>query len=205
MVNQSNDEYNRVILNDFNVRAMGDGFNYRFSSDHHLYDGGPKTKFQNNVTAIRLLKELQAQKRHATAEEQITLARFVGWGGLANALTPEKSGWEKEYTEIKDLLTDEEFQAAQESTLTSYYTAQGVIGHVYQGLERMGFRGGNILDPALGTGNFFSALPDSMKDSKLYGSEIDPIPGHIAQQLYPDAQIQVTGLSIPISPISFLT
>ena len=203
MVNQSNDEYNRVILNDFDARAMGAGFNYRYSPDHHLYDGGPKTKFQNNVTAIRLLKELQAQQRHATAEEQITLARFVGWGGLANALTPEKSGWEKEYAEIKDLLTDEEFQAAQESTLTSYYTAQGVIDHIYQGLERMGFRGGNILDPALGTGNFFSALPDSMKDSKLYGSEIDPIPGQIAQQLYPGAQIQVTGFEHTNFPDQF--
>jgi len=202
-VNQSNDEYNRVVLNDFNAHAMGSGFNYRFSPDHHLYDGGPKTKFQNNVTAIRLLKELQAQQRHATAEEQITLARFVGWGGLANALTPEKSGWEKEYAEIKDLLSDEEFQAAQESTLTSYYTEQGVIGHIYQGLERMGFRGGNILDPALGTGNFFSALPDSMKDSKLYGSEIDPIPGQIAQQLYPGAQIQVTGFEHTNFPDQF--
>lgn len=203
MVNQSNDEYNRVILNDFDARAMGAGFNYRYSPDHHLYDGGPKTKFQNNVTAIRLLKEIQAHRRHATAEEQITLARFVGWGGLANALTPEKSGWEKEYAEIKALLTDEEFQAAQESTLTSYYTEQGVIAHIYQGLERMGFRGGNILDPALGTGNFFSALPDSMKDSKLYGSEIDPIPGHIAQQLYPGAQIQVTGFEHTNFPDQF--
>lgn len=129
----------------------------------------------------------------ATAEEQITLARFVGWGGLANALTPDKSGWEKEYAEIKELLTDEEFQAAQKSTLTSYYTEQSVISHIYQGLANMGFRGGNILDPALGTGNFFSVLPDSMGGSKLYGCEIDPIPGYIAKNLYPDADIQVTG------------
>ena len=193
LVNQSNDEYSHAIMDDFHARAWGEGLNYHYSPDHHLYDGGPKTKCKNNIEAIRLLKELQAQGRIATAEEQITLARFVGWGGLANALTPEKSGWEKEYTEIKELLTDEEFEAAQKSTLTSYYTEQGVISHIYKGLERMGFRGGNILDPALGTGNFFSVLPDSMNGSKLYGCEIDPIPGHIAKNLYPDADIQVAG------------
>ncbi|WMC93583.1 DUF6908 domain-containing protein [Kineothrix sp. MB12-C1] len=193
LVNQSNEEYNHAVKDDFHARAWGEGFNYRYSPDHHLYDGGPKTKCRNNIEAIRLLKELQAQGRLATAEERITLARFVGWGGLANALTPDKSGWEKEYAEIKGLLTDEEFQAAQKSTLTSYYTEQGVISHIYKGLENMGFRGGNILDPALGTGNFFSVLPDSMGGSKLYGCEIDPVPGHIAKHLYPDADIQVTG------------
>jgi len=193
LVNQSNDEYSHAIMDDFHARAWGEGLNYRYSPDHHLYDGGQKTKCKNNIEAIRLLKELQAQGRMATAEEQITLARFVGWGGLANALTPDKSGWEKEYAEIKELLTDEEFQAAQKSTLTSYYTEQSVISHIYKGLERMGFRGGNVLDPALGTGNFFSVLPDSMNGSKLYGCEIDPIPGHIAKHLYPDADIQVTG------------
>lgn len=193
LVNQSNDEYSHAIMDDFHARAWGEGLNYHYSPDHHLYDGGPKTKCKNNIEAIRLLKELQAQGRIATAEEQITLARFVGWGGLAGALTPEKSGWEKEYAEIRELLTDEEFQAAQKSTLTSYYTEQSVISHIYKGMERMGFRGGNILDPALGTGNFFSVLPDSMKSSKLYGCEIDPIPGHIAKHLYPEADIQVTG------------
>ena len=193
LVNQSNDEYSHAIMDDFHARAWGEGLNYHYSPDHHLYDGGPKTKCKNNIEAIRLLKELQAQGRIATAEEQITLARFVGWGGLAGALTPEKSGWEKEYTEIKELLTDEEFEAAQKSTLTSYYTEQSVISSIYKGLERMGFQGGNILDPALGTGNFFSVLPDSMQSSKLYGCEIDPIPGHIAKHLYPVADIQVTG------------
>lgn len=193
LVNQSNDEYSHAIMDDFHARAWGEGLNYHYSPDHHLYDGGPKTKCRNNIEAIRLLKELQAQGRIATAEEQITLARFVGWGGLANALTPDKSGWEKEFEEIKSLLTDEEFQAAQKSTLTSYYTEQSVVSHIYKGLERMGFRGGNLLDPALGTGNFFSVLPDSMGGSKLYGCEIDPIPGHIAKHLYPDADIQVAG------------
>jgi len=203
LVNQSNDEYNRTIMDDFHARAWGEGFNYRYSPDHHLYDGGPKTKFKNNIAAIRLLKELQAQGRPATAEEQITLARFVGWGGLANALTPDKSGWEAEYAEIKELLTDEELQAAQKSTLTSYYTEQSIVSHIYQGLERMGFRGGNILDPALGTGNFFSVLPDSMESSKLYGCEIDPIPGQIAKQLYPNADIQVMGFEKTAFPDHF--
>jgi len=203
LVNQSNDEYNRTIMDDFHARAWGEGFNYRYSPDHHLYDGGRKTKFKNNIAAIRLLKELQAQGRPATAEEQITLARFVGWGGLANALTPDKSGWETEYAEIKELLTDEELQAAQKSTLTSYYTEQSIVSHIYKGLERMGFRGGNILDPALGTGNFFSVLPESMESSKLYGCEIDPIPGQIAKHLYPNADIQVMGFEKTAFPDHF--
>ena len=135
LVNQSNDEYSHAIMDDFHTRAWGKGLNYHYSPDHHLYDGGPKTKCKNNIEAIRLLKELQAQGRIATAEEQITLARFVGWGGLAGALTPEKSGWEKEYAEIRELLTDEEFQAAQKSTLTSYYTEQSVISHIYKGMN----------------------------------------------------------------------
>ena len=203
LVNQSNDEYNRTIMDDFHARAWGEGFNYRYSPDHHLYDDGRKTKFKNNIAAIRLLKELQAQGRPATAEEQITLARFVGWGGLANALTPDKSGWETEYAEIKELLTDEELQAAQKSTLTSYYTEQSIVSHIYKGLERMGFRGGNILDPALGTGNFFSVLPESMESSKLYGCEIDPIPGQIAKHLYPNADIQVMGFEKTAFPDHF--
>ena len=120
--------------------------NYHFSEDHHLYDGGAKTKCQNNITAIRLWKELQSQNRMATEEEQITLAKFVGWGGLANALTPGKGGWETQYQEIKDLLTDEEFQAAQENTLTAYYTEQGIIRHIYNALGQFGFRSGNILE-----------------------------------------------------------
>ncbi|WP_242843376.1 DUF6908 domain-containing protein [Kineothrix alysoides] len=169
------------------------GFNYRFSEEHHLYEGGPKTKCQNNIEAIRLLKELHEQGRMATAGEQIILAKFVGWGGLANALTPGKSGWEKQYEEIKSLLTEEEFQAAQESTLTAYYTEQSVIRHIYHALKSFGFKGGNILDPAMATGNFFSVLPKSMADSKLYGVEIEPISGNIARQLYPDADIQVKG------------
>lgn len=194
--------HDKAILEDFDRRVVR-GFHYHFSEEHHLYDGGPKTKFKNNVAAVRLLKELQAQGRMATAEEQIILARFVGWGGLANALTPGKSGWEAEYEEIRSLLTEEEFQAAHESTLTAYYTEQNVIRHIYDALERFGFRGGNILDPAMATGNFFSVLPESMADSRLYGVEIEPVSGHIARHLYPNADIQVMGFEHTDFPDQF--
>ena len=183
--------------------AAEHGPNYRFSEEHHLYDGGAKTKCQNNIAAIRLLKELQAQGRMATAEEQISLARFVGWGGLANALTPGKSGWESEYETIKHLLTEDEFSSAQESTLTAYYTEQSVIRHIYAALEKFGFHGGNILDPAMGTGNFYSALPQGMEKSKLYGVELDTLSGKIAKQLYPNAEIQVKGFEKTSYPDQF--
>ena len=202
-VNQANDDYVDTIMQDFENRTHGHGFNYRYSEEHHLYDGGAKTKCKNNIAAIRLLKELQAQGRIATAEEQITLARFVGWGGLANALTAGKSGWESEYEEIKSLLTEEELQSAQESTLTAYYTEQSVISHVYHALEQFGFRGGNILDPAMGTGNFYSVLPENMEKSKLYGVELDTISGAIAKQLYPEAEIQVRGFEQTSYPDHF--
>ncbi len=167
--------------------------NYRFSLEHHLYEGGAKTKCRNNIAAIALLKKLQEENRMADSEEQIILAKYVGWGGLANALTPNKSGWEEEYSQIKALLSEEEFQSAQESTTTAYYTEQEVIQCMYQALERFGFREGNILDPAMGNGNFFSVLPESMSRSKLYGVEIDTITGRIARQLYPDANIEIRG------------
>lgn len=216
-VNQTNIEYADAIIPDTKSRGHGRRSNYHFSQEHHLYDGGAKTKCRNNIAAIRLLKELQAQganrgaARIATAEEQITLARFVGWGGLANALTPGKSGWESEYEEIKGLLTEAEFHSAQESTLTSFYTDQEVIKHIYRGLERFGFRGGNILDPAMGTGNFYSVLPESMDNSKtvsggktkLYGVELDTISGEIAKQLYPEAEIQIKGFEQTYYPDHF--
>lgn len=167
--------------------------NYRFSEEHHLYEGGAKTKCRNNIAAIRLLKELQGQGRAATAEEQITLAKFVGWGGLANALTPGKSGWEREYDEITTLLTKDEFLSAQQSTITAYYTEQMIVSQMYAALEKFGFRSGNILDPAMGTGNFYSVLPESMQASRLYGVELDTVSGGIARQLYPNADIHVKG------------
>lgn len=167
--------------------------NYVYSETHHLYDGGPKEKCRNNIEAIRLLKTLKQEGRHATSEEQLTLAQYVGWGGLANALTPEKRGWEKEYDTLQNLLDEEEMRSAAESSLTAYYTEQQIIKHIYAALERFGFQKGNILDPAMGTGNFYSVLPDSMKDSALYGVEIDRLSGSIAKELYPNAYIEIKG------------
>lgn len=181
------------VAKEMEQRFRDGTLNYHYQPEHRLYEGGPKAKFRNNVEAIRLLKQLQQENRIATTEEQIVLARFVGWGGLANALTPGKEGWEKEYDEISELLTEEEMQSASASTLTSYYTDQKVIEFIYQALYQFGFRSGNILDPALGTGNFFSALPESMNQSRLYGVELEPIAGGIARKLYPQADILIKG------------
>lgn len=192
-IGQANEKYALELAREAELRFQDGTLNYHYQPEHRLYEGGPKAKFRNNVEAIRLLKLLQRENRIATMEEQVILARFVGWGGLANALTPGKEGWEKEYDEITELLTEEEMRSAETSTLTSYYTDQKVIGHIYQALQNFGFRTGNILDPALGTGNFFSMLPESMGGSKLYGVELEPIAGGIARKLYPQADILVKG------------
>lgn len=177
--------------------------NYQFQEEHHLYENGEKTKCKNNIEAIRLLKQLEREGRYANEEEQIVLAKYVGWGGLANALTEGKSSWEKEYEEIKSLLTEEEFTSAQESTITAYYTEQMIIQGMYFALEKFGFHGGNILDPAMGVGSFFSVLPKSMEDSKLYGVELDTISGRIAKQLYQQADIQIKGFEETNYPNQF--
>ena len=169
------------------------GFNYRYLEEHHLYDGGPKTKFRNNVAAIRLLKELEEQGRKATAEEQIILAKYVGWGALADAFDESKPAWASEYKELLETLTPEEYESARASTLNSHYTSPVVIKAMYQALENMGFKGGNLLEPSCGAGNFFGLLPESMAKSKLYGVELDGLTGRIAQQLYPNAHIQIKG------------
>lgn len=190
---QANGKQAVELAREMEQRFQDGTLNYHYQPQHRLYEGGPKTKFHNNVEAIRLLKQLQQENRMASTEEQIILARFVGWGGLAHALTPGKPGWEKEYDEITELLTEEEMQSAAASTLTSYYTDQKVIKYIYQALYQFGFRSGNILDPALGTGNFFSALPESMNESKLYGVELEPVAGGIARKLYPQADILIKG------------
>ena len=192
-ITEAGKRYAMELAGEMEQRFREGTLNYRYQPEHHLYDGGPKTKFRSNVEAIRLLKQLQQENRMASAEEQIILARFAGWGGLANALTPGKSGWEKEYDEITELLTEEEMQSATASTLTSYYTDQKVIQYIYKALYQFGFRSGNILDPALGTGNFFSALPEEMSGSKLYGVELEPVAGGIARKLYPQADILIKG------------
>ena len=162
-------------------------------SDDHLGEGGPKQKFARNVEAIRTLKTLESENRNATPEEQEILSQYVGWGGLADAFDPDKDSWAKEYARLKELLSPEEYAAARASTLNAHYTSPTVIRAIYDAVEKMGFRSGNILEPSCGVGNFFGMLPESMAESKLYGVELDSISGRIAQKLYPEANITVAG------------
>lgn len=176
--------------------------NYKIK-DENLGVGGQKTKYGYNVSAIRTLKTIEAENRQATPEEQETLAKYVGWGGLAQAFDKNNERWEKEYAELKGVLTDSEYSSARSSTLNAHYTSPVVIKNIYEALGKMGFRTGNILEPAMGVGNFFGMLPESMAKSKLYGVEIDSISGRIARQLYPKADIQITGFEKTDFPDSF--
>ena len=166
--------------------------NFRIT-DEHLGEGGPKAKFQANVNAIRLLKELEAAGQQASPEQQEVLSRYVGWGGLSDAFDPEKPAWALEYAQLKELLTPEEYAAARSSTLNAHYTSPTVIQAIYEAVDRMGFETGNILEPSMGVGNFFGMLPEEMRNSRLYGVELDPVSGRIAKQLYPKADITVGG------------
>ena len=167
--------------------------NYRFP-DNFAYPTGPKAKYTANVTAIKTLKQIESEHRHATAEEQDILAHYSGWGGIADAFDSTKEKWSREYAELKDLLTDKEYTAARESTLTAFYTEPYIIKNIYTALGNMGFTGGEILDPAMGTGNFFGNLPAEMaKNSRLYGVELDSLTARIAKELYPEAKIQNRG------------
>jgi len=162
-------------------------------TDDHLGEGGAKQKYARNIAAIRTLFQLEQEHRGATAEEQEVLSQYVGWGGLPDAFDPDKSNWSKEYTELKGLLSEDEYAAARSSTLNAHYTSPTVIRGIYDAVERMGFRSGNILEPSMGVGNFFGMLPDSMAGSRLYGVELDSITGRIAKKLYPQADITVAG------------
>ena len=162
-------------------------------TDDHLGEGGAKQKYARNIEAIRTLFKLEEEHRGATAEEQQVLSQYVGWGGLADAFDPGKDNWAKEYTELKNLLSEDEYAAARSSTLNAHYTSPTVIRSIYDAVERMGFHSGNILEPSMGVGNFFGMLPDSMADSRLYGVELDSITGRIAKKLYPQADITVAG------------
>lgn len=162
-------------------------------TDEHLGEGGAKTKYRRNVEAIRTLQQIEANDRYATPEEQQILSRYVGWGGLADAFDSRKDKWASEYRELKSLLSEEEYASARASTLNAHYTSPAVIGAIYEAVERMGFNHGNILEPSMGIGNFFGMLPESMRESKLYGVELDSITGRIAKQLYPLADITVAG------------
>ena len=166
--------------------------NFRITDDH-LGEGGAKQKYARNIEAIRTLFQLEQEHRGATAEEQQILSQYVGWGGLPDAFDDKKDSWAKEYTELKGLLSEEEYVAARASTLNAHYTSPVVIHSIYDTVERMGFRSGNILEPSMGVGNFFGMLPDTMQDSRLYGVELDSITGRIAQKLYPEASIKVAG------------
>ena len=162
-------------------------------TDDDLGVGGPKQKFARNIEAIRTLFKLEEEHRGATAEEQQVLSQYVGWGGLADAFDPNKENWSAEYTQLKGLLSEDEYAAARASTLNAHYTSPTVIRCIYDAVEHMGFRNGNILEPSMGVGNFFGMLPDSMAGSRLYGVELDSITGRIAQKLYPQADITVAG------------
>ena len=162
-------------------------------TDEHLGEGGAKQKYARNIEAIKTLFRLEEEHRGATAEEQEVLAQYVGWGGLADAFDPNKDNWAKEYTELKGMLSEDEYAAARGSVLNAHYTSPTVIRAIYDAVEKMGFRSGNILEPSMGVGNFFGMLPDTMQDSRLYGVELDSITGRIAQKLYPQADITVAG------------
>lgn len=176
--------------------------NFRIT-DYSLGIGGDKTKFKRNIDAIRTLKTIEEEKRYATPEEQEILSQYVGWGGLAAAFDERNNSWSNEYTQLKNILTEEEYSAARASTLSSFYTSPTIINAMYTALSNMGFKSGNILEPSCGVGNFFGMLPDEMTGSKLYGVEIDSITGRIATLLYPDADIKVQGFEKTEMPDNF--
>ena len=176
--------------------------NFHFE-EAELPKGGQKTRYQWNVEAIRLLKQIEHEGRTATPEEQKALARYVGWGGIAQAFDERNEGWQKEYAELKELLSTSEYEDARETVNTAFYTSPVITQAVYGALEKFGFRKGTILEPALGVGHFFGTLPETMQDSRLYGVEKDDISGRIAKLLYPKAQIKVRGFEETQYPDNF--
>ena len=172
-------------------------------SDMELGVGTAKEKFQRNVEAIRTLETIESEKRLATNEEQEVLSKYVGWGGLADAFDETKSAWAKEYAELKTLLSEEEYISARESTLNAHYTSPVIIQEIYRTLQRMGFTKGNLLEPSMGIGNFFGMLPETMRESHLYGVELDSLTGRIARLLYPKANITGDGYEKTAFPNDF--
>jgi len=166
--------------------------NFKITDENFAF-GGAKTKFAWNIAAILTLKQTEEENRYATPDEQDTLSHYVGWGGLPQAFDPDNSQWTDEYVELKRILTEYEYTSARASTLNAHYTSAEVINSIYSALDRMGFKGGNILEPAMGVGNFYGLLPENLAKSRLYGVELDSITGRIACQLYPQANIQITG------------
>lgn len=181
------------ITEDFTLdNSIEETQNYVYSEEHNLYDGGAKTRARKNIEIINLLKKIEEEDRQATPEEQIILAGYNGFGGIANTLG-NKIGFEEEYQTFKSILTEAEFKSVSKSTTTAYYTDQKIIQAIYKALDNFGFEQGKILDPSMGTGNFFSVLPNKMKNCTLYGVELDDITGRIATQLYPNANISIQG------------
>ena len=182
--------------------TTGEKHDFRIT-DENLGSGGAKTKYKANIEAIKLLNTLEAENRYATPEEQEVLSKYVGWGGMPQAFDENNSSWSAEYSELRSLLSPEEYENAKASTLTAFYTSPAVISAVYEGLENLGFKEGNVLEPAMGVGNFFGMMPDEMRNSRLYGVELDTISGKIAKQLYQTADIQVTGFEKTQFPDNF--
>ena len=184
------------------LRTGPERHNFRITDDN-LGVGGQKTKYQNNVAAIRTLKQIETEGRLATSEEQEALSRYVGWGSMAQAFDPDNEKWSKEYVELKELLTPKEYESARSTVLNAHYTNPTVIKAMYQAVERMGLQPGNILEPSCGIGNFFGLLPEGMQAAKLYGVELDSLTGRIAKQLYQKADITVDGFENTDYPDDF--
>lgn len=208
LVKEFADNYNYIVSDKIQKEdilinpVQSEKINYQIM-DKDLGKRTPKERYNDNVAAIRLLFSLEKQGRNATKDEQDILSHYVGWGGLADAFDESKSNWENEYLELKSLMSDEEYKSARESTLTSFYTSPVVIESIYKVLNNLGFRHGNILEPSCGIGNFFGMLPDEMKDSKMYGVELDSISGRIAKQLYQNSNIAIEGYEETKLPDSF--
>lgn len=176
---------------------------FRITEDTELGAGGLKTKFRDNIAAIETLKKIERENRLASPDEQVILAKYVGWGGLSQAFDSGNGAWTNEYKQLRALLTDDEYKAAAESTLNAHYTSPEVIGAMYKALDNFGFESGNVLEPSMGVDNFFGCLPEKMRGSKLYGVELDDITGRIAKQLYQTADIQINGFEKTDFPDNF--
>lgn len=191
-VTEPDNKQQEIILEPPDIEVLSPVENFIITDDNPG-SGGPKEKFQKNMAAIAVLKQIESGNRTATPEEQQILSQYVGWGGIPDAFDNTKAGWQEEYQTLKDALTPEEYASARSSTLNAHYTSPVIIKAVYTAVSNMGFRSGNILEPSCGIGNFFGLLPESMKNSKLYGVELDSISGRIARQLYPEAKIDICG------------
>ena len=167
--------------------------NFIITDENFGVSGGAKARYTDNVEAIKTLKVIEAENRTATPDEQQILSKYTGWGAIPQAFDSSNDKWDKEYTELKELLTPDEYKAARESTMNAHYTSPTVISAIYDGLKKLGFENGKILEPAMGIGNFFGVMPESMRGSELHGVELDSLTGRIAQQLYPNAEIKIKG------------